>query len=490
MQSHVGIDQAMSQDQVQQPQEEKVIGRLVDSLVSRFLRLTIAKKLLLGFSSLLALLIVISAYALTNLNRLNSINESILQTDLPVILASDKMVDLIFSEELYARRYAVFRTDEVMNLFRTRKNDFEAQLERIEEVPEQRGFPVEQISGLHGQYAALLMEAAVAAPESSASFPATYDEKIKEQQEVLIGVLREMAAEAREDQDEKTNTTASIGSLAFKAAAVLCGLGLLLSLLAAAVITRNISGAINKLRDATEMIASGEFDIKPDISNTDELGDLADAFVAMAERLKLLEETNLDTSPLTRLPGGTTIEAVMEKRISAGEDIAFCLMDIDNFKAYNDHYGYPRGNELIQATADIVSRAVSEHGGGEDFIGHIGGDDFVVITTPADYADICQAVVDAFDAAIPAFYNAGDRKRGYIVGENRQGEKVQFPLATISIAVVTNEGSKSLNHIQFGEAAAEMKEQAKAKSGSVYLVSRRKNRRGSRKDRKAASGDA
>jgi diguanylate cyclase (GGDEF)-like protein len=474
----------MTEEQGTQGVVKQMFGRLVDFCVANFLRLTIAKKLMLGFSSLLALLVIISLYALTNLNRLNSINDSILLTDLPVILASDKMVDLIFTEELYSRRYMVFRTPEVLDLFQDRKNDFEVQLERINAVPEKRGFPVEEIDLLHSQYTELLMQGARLATESSSSTTKEFDEKIKTQQDILIAILKEMAAKAQRDQNEKTGTTARIGSLAFKAAAVLCGLGLILSLFAATIITRNISGAINKLRVATEMIAKGEFDFKPDISNTDELGDLAEAFVAMAGRLKHLEETNLDTSPLTRLPGGTTIESVMNARIGAAEKIAFCLMDIDNFKAYNDHYGYAKGNELIQATADIISQAVKDHGDEDDFIGHIGGDDFVVITSPDTYSDICKAVVETYDEAIPGFYNASDRKRGYIVAENRQGEEVQFPLATISIAVVTNEHNKDLNHIQFGEAAAEMKEQAKAVAGSVFLVSQRKAKRGTRKDRK------
>jgi diguanylate cyclase (GGDEF)-like protein len=261
-------------------------------------------------------------------------------------------------------------------------------------------------------------------------------------------------------------------------------LGLILSLIAATLITRNISGAIKKLKIATEKISKGEFDHNPDIRNTDELGDLAKDFVTMAGRLKHLEEMNLDTSPLTRLPGGTTIENVMNQRIEAKAEIAFCLMDIDNFKAYNDHYGYAKGNELIQATADIIGKAVAEHGSQGDFIGHIGGDDYVVITDPPNYSNICEAIVKTFDKEIPQFYDANDRQRGHIIGEDRQGRITQFPLATISIAVVTNEERKSLNHIQFGEAAAEMKEKAKSQAGSLFLVDQRKNRTGTKINRK------
>jgi hypothetical protein len=108
----------------------------------------------------------------------------------------------------------------------------------------------------------------------------------------------------------------------------------------------------------------------------------------------------------------------------------------------------------------------------------------VVVTTPDTCSAICQAVVENFDMTIPDLYCATDRHRGHINGENRQGEKVVFPLASISIAVVTNENRQLLNHIQFGEAAAEMKEQAKAVAGSLFVVDQRKDRKGSKKDRK------
>jgi diguanylate cyclase (GGDEF)-like protein len=477
----------MEDDQSPQVSEKKIFGRMVEFVVLNFLRLNIANKLMLGFSSLLALLVIISAYALTNLNRLNSINDSILQTDVPIILASEKMIDLILAEELYTRRHMIFRTADVLDIFLEKKEAFVQQHNRVESVPEKRDFPVAEIASLHEQYIELLQEGAKSAKASSSSMSKEFEEKIKAHQDLIIATIKAMAADAQQDQNEKTGMTAAIGSIAFKAAAVLCALGLILSLAAATIITRNIAGAIRKLRLATEMIAKGEFDHKPDISNKDELGDLAEAFVTMASRLKHLEEMNLDTSPLTRLPGGTTIENVMNKRISARVKIAFCLMDIDNFKAYNDHYGYAKGNELIQATADIISQAVADNGSEDDFIGHIGGDDFVVICTPDTSSSICQAVVDTYDKEIPGFYNAEDRKRGHIVGENRQGDEVLFPLASISIAVVSNEERKLINHIQFGEAAAEMKEQAKAVAGSLFLVDQRKGKKGSRKDRKSRS---
>jgi len=467
-----------------QKSKKKIFRRLAEFITLHFLRLNIANKLMLGFSSLLALLVIISVYTLMNLNRLNAINSSIVQTDLPVIHASEKMIDLILAQELYTRRYMVFRTSDVKKIFLHKKMVFEQLLKRIKSVPEKRNFPVEQLTMLHNQYINLLLEGAESARAPSSSMSKEFEDKIKTHQEKFIAVIKSMAADAQQDQNEKTGMTTTIGTIAFNAAKVLCALGLILSIAAAMIITHNISGAIKKLKLATEMIAKGEFDYKPDIRNTDELGDLAKSFVTMAGQLKFLEEMNLDTSPLTRLPGGTTIENEMKQRISAKDQIAFCLMDIDNFKAYNDHYGYAKGNDLIQATAAIISKAVADHGGQKEFIGHIGGDDFVVITTPDRYSNICAAIVEAFDQTIPDFYDTKDRKRGHINGEDRQGNKTTFPLASISIAVVTNQNRQSLNHIQFGEAAAEVKEQAKLEAGSLFLVDQRKNEEGTKKNRK------
>ena len=464
--------------------EKKVVDRLVDTIIAYFLRLNIARKIMLGYSSLLALLVIISIYALTNLNRLNAINTSILQTDRPVIDASEEMIEVVLAQELYARRYIILGTSDVWNTFLEKKNEFEHLIDRIKRLPEHEKFPIEKIAILHHEYNDILSESTKGPKSQKRSISKAYDDRIKARQEKIISEIKEMAVIALQAQNEKTGMTATIGRVAFKAAAILCGFGLILSLTAAMLITRNISGAIKKLKYATGMISKGQFDHKPDIRNKDELGDLAKAFVSMAGRLKLLEEMYLDTSPLTRLPGGIAIEGVLNKRIAAKAQIAFCLMDIDNFKAYNDRYGYAKGNELIQATAAIIGRAVTDHGKKEDFIGHIGGDDFVVITTPDHYKDICETITKNFDAAIPEFYDNEDKERGHIVGENRQGEEVSFPLATISIAVVTNEKRKLLNSIEFGEVAAEMKEHVKSISGSVFMVDQRRGQRGTKRDRK------
>jgi GGDEF domain-containing protein/CHASE3 domain sensor protein len=466
--------------------EWKIIDLLTGFVVSHFYRLRIARKLMLGYSVLLVLLVGISVYALFNLNRLNEINSSIANTDLPVINTSEKMIDVILAQEFYAQQYLILKTSDKLKQFKDKNKEFKQLIKEIRALPGHRAYPVNRIANLQTEYHYILSEALGWIEEPDSPIAKAFDKNIKVQQEKIIAVIKHMKDNAVREQNEKTGLTATIGRIAFKASAILCGLGLLFSLLAAMVITRNISGAIKKLKHATGMISEGKFDYRPDIRNKDELGDLAQAFITMAKRLKQLEEMYLDTSPLTRLPGGIAIENIMNKRIAAKASIAFCLMDIDNFKAYNDHYGYAKGNDVIQATADIISEAVAKYGTGDDFIGHIGGDDYVLITTPDLYPQICEAVIDTFDKTIPGFYDEEDRQRGHIVGENRQGQEVKFPLATLSIAVVTNVKRKFKNHLQYGEVAAEMKEHAKTISGSTFMVDKRGDDKG-RKDRKLIS---
>ena len=470
------------------PAEWKIIDRLIGFVVSHFYRLRIARKLMLGYSVLLILLVGISVYALFNLNRLNEINNSIVTSDLPVINTSEKMIDVILDQERHAQRYLILKTSDLLKSFWDKQKEFDQLTERILSLPNHKAYPIDQIVSLHTEYNYILSESLGWIEDPASPIAKAFEKNVKTQQEKIISVIKGMKGNALRDQNEKNGLTATIGKIAFKASAVLCGLGLLFSLTAAFVITRNISGALKKLKFATGMISEGKFDHRPDIRNQDELGDLAQAFVTMAGRLKQLEEMYLDTSPLTRLPGGIAIENVTNRRIAAATPLAFCLMDIDNFKAYNDHYGYAKGNDVIQATAGMIGEAVAKYGNQDDFIGHIGGDDFVLITTPDLYPRICQAVIDAFDKTIPDFYDEQDRQRGHIVGENRQGQEVKFPLATLSIAVVTNVKRKFNNHIQYGEVAAEMKEHAKTVAGSVFMVDQRGDDQGKgKKNRKLIS---
>jgi diguanylate cyclase (GGDEF)-like protein len=455
------------------PRLKKLIARILKTLATHFFSLNIARKLMLGFVPLVFLLVLISAFALINLGRLNTISDSILKTDVVVISESEKMIDALLAQELYMRRYLILKSTNLLNIFWERDKQFKKHIATIKAVPEDRGFPIEEITNLHNNYNDTLIKLSALPVDGSPLDKKEIEREIKEKQDTIITLIKGMAEDANRDQNKKIGMTSSIGSIAFKASVVFCVFGVVLSLAAAMLITRNVAGAVKKLRHATEIISKGNFDYKPDIKNSDELGDLSHAFITMAKRLKELEEMSLDTSPLTRLPGGLSIERKLQEHIALEDPTAFCLVDIDNFKIFNDYYGYAKGNELIKATARIIGEAVVSYGDDNDFIGHIGGDDFVVITKPELFEKICSAITTNFDKRVLDHYDEKIRKRGYIIWESRRGEQITYPIASLSIAVVTNSKREFTNYLQFGEVAAEVKKRAKSIPGSVCVVDRR-----------------
>jgi diguanylate cyclase (GGDEF)-like protein len=164
---------------------------------------------------------------------------------------------------------------------------------------------------------------------------------------------------------------------------------------------------------------------------------------------------------------------VLKHRLAGKRPVAFCLIDLDNFKSFNDRYGYAMGNQVIKTTAGLIQKSIAKYGTEGDFVGHIGGDDFAIITTPEKYERVCKFIIKKFDKKIIDFYNTDDRVNGCIKGKTRQGEEVRFPIMTVSIAVVTNEEKTAINHIQIGEIAAELKGHAKSIPGSICVVDRR-----------------
>jgi diguanylate cyclase (GGDEF)-like protein len=230
---------------------------------------------------------------------------------------------------------------------------------------------------------------------------------------------------------------------------------------------------VRKLKRATHRIAEGDFDFDPNIPPGDEVGDLAEDFTRMAKRLKELEQISLDASPLTRLPGNIAIEQVLERKLDAGMTFAVCYADLDNFKAYNDHYGYIQASELIKAAGEIIHETAHALNGQDAFVGHVGGDDFVMVVPPEKAAEVCEGVINKFDRMIPEFYSAEDRAVGAIEGPDRYGVHRRFPIMTISISIVICQKGAYDSAVSIARAAAEMKDNLKGKAGSNYSINRR-----------------
>jgi DNA-binding response OmpR family regulator len=180
-----------------------------------------------------------------------------------------------------------------------------------------------------------------------------------------------------------------------------------------------------------------------------------------------------DLSPLTGLPGNFRIGQEIEKTVASGHPFALVHCDLDNFKAFNDHYGFMRGDEVIRFFGRCLRRASEEVGEPDSFVGHIGGDDFVTLLEAEHAEEFCKHVVEHFDDGILDFYDTADALRGYIEVIDRRGERYAFPVVSISLGVVTNLHRAIDSQWEASAVAVEMKEFAKKKSGSSYEIDRR-----------------
>ena len=178
-------------------------------------------------------------------------------------------------------------------------------------------------------------------------------------------------------------------------------------------------------------------------------------------------------SPLTGLPGNIRIQEEIERRVREAQPFAVVYCDLDNFKAYNDQKGFVRGDRLIQITARIIQDAVVAHDGAHGFVGHVGGDDFVVVVTPETAEPVAKSVCEGFDAAREEFYEPDDLQRGFVRVEDRKGVLQDIPLVAISIGIASS-ARRAFAH--YGEAvsvATEMKQFAKREPGSSYAIDQR-----------------
>jgi len=186
-------------------------------------------------------------------------------------------------------------------------------------------------------------------------------------------------------------------------------------------------------------------------------------------------EKVLNSNPLSHLPGNILIKDHVSQLNKKNEDYALIYLDLDNFKAYNDYYGYSKGDEVIKFVAELCRDSILEKGieNSKSFIGHIGGDDFIVVRSVNEIEEYCQILVDKFDENIKYFYNEVDRDNGFINSFDRQGCSKQFPIMTLSVSVVIKDGSSKMHYGKLSRKGAEIKKFLKALSGSNYLIDRR-----------------
>ncbi len=226
-----------------------------------------------------------------------------------------------------------------------------------------------------------------------------------------------------------------------------------------------ILSARHDIADKIRAFASQVDDYLTKPFNSDEL------MARIRTQLRHVEEALL--SPLTRLPSGLRVERAIEQQLLSPASWSILYIDLDNFKAYNDVYGFIRGNDLIRLLARVATESVRDAGNVTDFVGHIGGDDFVIITTPDRVDAICRELIHRWDRDSRAHYARDDLQRGMLVAHDRQGEVQTYPLVGVSIGVVTNAHRPITTMEEVSRVAAEVKRKAKAIRGSSYVVDQR-----------------
>ncbi|HEX8960933.1 MAG TPA: diguanylate cyclase [Geobacteraceae bacterium] len=426
-------------------------------------KITLIQKLVASYAAISFFSLAALAISYSGLYSLNKIARDIVTNDFALINAANGLRESVLAQQSYAAKFVILKGAEFRDLYLQRETESEEILRKLKG----RKHPplLDDISVSYRDFqntAHRLFQGDPEAPrvlKPAAEKVVDLLDKALAERQLLLGKKLESA----EERERSTIGWTLLLSLA----------GFLLAVGTAALLVYRISTAVAKLKRATHRIAAGEFDFDPDIPPGDEVGDLAQDFTRMAKRLKELEQISLDASPLTRLPGNIAIEQMIERKLEEGKPFAVCYADLDNFKAYNDRYGYIKGSEMIKTTGEIIYDTVSALDSQDAFVGHVGGDDFVMAVLPEKAAQVCESVIDKFDRTIPAFYSPEDRAAGAIEGADRYGVHRRFPLMTISIAVVICQKGAYDSAVSIAKAAAEMKDNLKGKAGSNYSFNRR-----------------
>src|SRR5258706_4545719 len=215
----------------------------------------------------------------------------------------------------------------------------------------------------------------------------------------------------------------------------------------------------SSLKDKVEHLLAGADDYvtKPFIP---------EELVARLRAVMSRSTTTRDLNPLTGMSGNSDILREINQRLKANERFAVLYPDIDTFKSYNDHYGFLRGDDVIKTLGTIILEVLEENPSKRHFAGHVGGDDFVILTEPSLAEPIAEEITKRFDTSVPALYDLVDRERGWIEYEERNGNKVRAEFVSVSIGVVIAEAGSYASAAALAARAAEVKGVAKRLPGS------------------------
>jgi diguanylate cyclase (GGDEF)-like protein len=428
----------------------------------RIFRLSLVQKLIVSFALTGVFLIIAVVYAIIGIGTMHRMVDDIARNDLTAATATITLRDIMLAQQRAAGRYQILKQPEFREIHRQQSEAFRQTLTKLQQQP--GGADIRPLIRAFASYCTTV--------ERMFSGGVVSDIDLKRAAERVEKAIEVVRSEQKRSLDRKLAAAGEREKHTATRALSLALSGVALTFLVAAILVYSFSSSIGKLQKATHRIAAGDFDHDPHIPAGDEIGALSQDFMHMAARLKELEQLSLDASPLTRLPGNIAIERSINRRLREKMSFAMCYLDLDNFKSYNDRYGYIKASEVLKKTGELIHEVVKRLNDSDAFVGHIGGDDFVVIIDAKLAKAACQDIIADFDAMIPSYYSEEDRASGAIKGVDRYGVPRIFPLLSISIAALTCQPGNYSTAAEIATAAASVKDRVKKASGSNYIIVR------------------
>lgn len=434
--------------------------------------LNLTQKIVAGYLTVALLSLVALTLALVSLKRQETVSRTLVQRDIrAVALFRDLRANLLAQERL-ERQFLILRAPDLLALREARYQTFRSDWQRL------AALEIEESAPLQAQVAALQQLEAEIGARLRYDPPPRAERFLEETVVPLRTALGDDFERAAEERDRRINQALQElyqdSARAFHLTLALLLLGIVAGGGIAVRVVRSIRKSLRQLTEAVRQTAEERFDHSLGGMENDEFGRLAQEFVRMGLKLRDLKRRYLDANPLTHLPGNLAIDRELDRRIAGGEPFAHIYIDLDHFKAYGDRYGYQRGSEVIAITGEIIRAAVAAHGQQGDLIGHIGGDDYLVLTTPECAEPLARAIIADFEERKREFYSGEDFAAGSYSGIDRFGEPRTFPLMSMSIAIICSDNYLQPTRQLISEESAKMKEHLKHLPGSNYLLDRRR----------------
>nr|WP_320050907.1 diguanylate cyclase [uncultured Desulfuromonas sp.] len=412
-------------------------------------------------------------YALTRLHDHTNRTAELVETQFHAFTLLRDIRQNLLAQENLEKQLLILEDNQLLELLVRRWDDFDLILAKTQasNLPEHFLFLPRALKN-YRKSGTLLLQAFA---EKNWQQARKYSQAATVSRNQLLDILSKIRNLHQIAVDQDLHSLSEQSNQAFFITLLLAFAGLLLSAPVALTVIFSIHRSVKALQDGTRDIAEGNFNSTVGIRTKDEFGQLALDFSFMARKLRELEQLHLDANPLTRLPGNLAIDRELEQRIQEQKPFAHLYIDLDNFKAYGDRYGYKAGSDVIHEVGNMLKKVVKEHGSPDDLVGHIGGDDYVVLTTPDKAEAIAKSLIRDFENYVPSLYNEEDRQAGYYTGIDRYGMQRTFPLLTMSIAVVLSENMETPSILAISDDCAKMKEHLKRLKGNNYLIDRRKH---------------